>query len=145
MFSILLKINKYVKLDNPIFICSNLKQITYFTHSSNTLLTNFDLTFLNKNVLLNTRIHMHFYNLILKKWLFFNTNYRFYAIIYNYFVFRVLYQVTYLVTTFKNSNKNILFITDSILEKAIGFRSINFLTLNKNFSVLIPFFSNAAF
>lgn len=145
MFSILLKINKYVKLSNPIFICSNLKQITYFMHSSNTLSANFDPIFLNKNVVVNAKIHKYFYNLILKKWLFFNTNYRFYAIVYNYFVFRALYQVTYLVTTFKNANKNILFVTDDILEKAIGFRSINFLTLNKNFSALIPFFSNATF
>jgi len=114
-------------------------------HSSNTLSANFDPIFLNKNVVVNAKIHKYFYNLILKKWLFFNTNYRFYAIVYNYFVFRALYQVTYLVTTFKNANKNILFVTDDILEKAIGFRSINFLTLNKNFSALIPFFSNATF
>lgn len=145
MFNVLQKVSKYHIIRSPLFIVSNVRILLSYNKQLNSLLLNFDLGFLNTGTVLNLNIHALFYNLILKKWLFFNTYSRFYAVIYNYFVFKTIYQVVLMLTFFKRANKNILFVTDDVVENLVGFRSANFLTLNENFSTLIPFFSTSFF
>ncbi len=145
MYDVLKKISKYHVIKSPLFMHNNTKVILSHSKQLNLFLLNFNFDFLNKGIISNLNVHAVFYNLILKKWIFFNTHYRFYAVIYNYFVFKTLYQVSLLIAFFRRSNKNILFITDDVVESLVSFRSLNFLTLNENFSALVPFFSTTFF
>ena len=74
-------------------------------------------------------VNKDFYHLILKKWVFLINNITTYFFLYNYFVFKILYQTCSLVLFLMKKKKRVLFVTDSILENVVSFRDLNYISL----------------
>jgi hypothetical protein len=81
------------------------------------------------NSMSSRAINKDFYHLILKKWVFLVNNVTTYFFLYNYFVFKILYQTCSLVFFLMKKKKRVLFVTDSTLENAVSFRDLNYISL----------------
>lgn len=88
--------------------------------------------FLGLTFLPATIINKDFYHLILKKWVFLVDNITIYFFLYNYFMFKLLYQTCSLILFLMQRKKDVLFITDDDLENIISFRDLNYVALPKD-------------
>lgn len=98
-------------------------------YSMSSFILRFKKFFIVLNSIPSKAINKDFYHLILKKWVFLVNNTTIYFFLYNYFVFKILYQTCSLVLFLMKKKKRVLFVTDSILENVVSFRDLNYISL----------------
>lgn len=145
MIQILLKTYKYKTVNNNLLLSAHAVSIENRNQSSEFFIKKFKLILSTQNVIKASKFNKYFYSLILKKWVFLINKNRFYFIVYNYFVFKILYQTCTLIDSLVKAKKNVLFITDNSLESIVSFRDLNFMSLNKDISHLSHLYGSVHF
>lgn len=145
MLQILLKTYKYKAINNNLLLSAHAVSTENRNQSSEFFIKKFKLILCTQNIIKDSNFNKHFYSLILKKWVFLINKNRFYFIVYNYFVFKILYQTCALIDFLVKAKKNVLFITDNDLESIVSFRDLNFMSLNKDISHLSHLYGSVHF